>query len=101
MAKKKKFDLTALVHAGSLKDGQTLFFVSDPSKTCKIQKQPNNEYKVLVTNGKVTQITTVHAFAQQCLGQEPPDHASKWFRTENNKTLYDLWHADDEYAQAA
>ncbi len=102
MSKKKKFDLTALVHGGSLKDGQQLFFVSDPSKTCKVQKQPNNEYKVTVTNGKVTQVTTVHAFAQQCLGQEPPDHASKWFRTEAGKTLYELWHAEeDEYAKAA
>jgi len=94
--KKNKFDLTHLVHAGSLKDGQTLFFVSDPKKTCAIAKQPNGEYKVV--DGKET--LTVHAFAQKCLGQEPPDHASKWLRTENGKTLYDIWHQDD-YADAA
>jgi hypothetical protein len=89
--KKNKFDLTHLVHAGSLKDGQTLYFVSDPTKTCVIQKQPNNEYKVL--NGK--EVTTVHAFAQKCLGQEPPDHASKWLRTDGGKTLYEVWHEED------
>jgi hypothetical protein len=96
MSKKKKFDLTKLVHEGSLKDGQMLYFVSDPKKMCKIMKQPNGEFKVL--DGKET--TTVHAFAQKCLGQEPPDHAAKWLRTEMNKTLYDLWHADD-MAEAA
>ena len=92
MSKKKgKFDLTGLVHAGYLKDGQKLVFVSDPSKFCIVTKQPNNEYKVVV--GKET--TTVHAFAQKCLGQDPPDHAAKWLRTEAGKSLYDLWHADD------
>ncbi len=94
--KKNKFDLTHLVHDGTLKDGQTLLFVSDPSKTCRITKQPNNEYKVLV--GKET--TTLHAFAVKCLGQEPPDHAAKWFRTEGGKTVFELWHAAD-YAEAA
>lgn len=94
--KKKKFDLTSLVHEGYVKDGQPLFFVSDPSKTCKISRQPNGEFKVLV--GKDTM--TIHAFAQLCLGQEPPDHATKWLRTQEGKTLYDLWHSDD-YAEAA
>jgi hypothetical protein len=89
--KKNKFDLTHLVHDGSLKDGQALFFVSDPQKTCRIAKQPNGEYKVV--DGKET--LTVHAFAQRCLGQDPPDHAAKWLRTEQGKTLYDLWHAKD------
>jgi hypothetical protein len=94
--KKNKFDLTYLVHQGQLKDGQMLFFVSDPKKSCKITKQPNGEYKVMV--GKDT--LTVHAFAQNCLGTEPPDHASKWLRTERNETLYELWHVDD-YVEAA
>ncbi len=97
MSKKKgKFDLTAIVHSGYLKDGETLYFVSDPSKTCLVTKQPNHEFKVTV--GKETM--TVHAFAQRCLGQEPPDHAARWFRNKDGKTLYDLWHADD-YADAA
>ena len=96
--KKNKFDLTALVSHGYLKDGQTLFFVSDPKRTCKIARQPNGEYKVVHGKGEVV---TVHAFAQLCLGQEPPDHAAKWLRTENGKTLYDYWHAEDDYAQAA
>jgi hypothetical protein len=94
--KKNKFDLSQLVHDGYLKDGQTLFFVSDPKKTCKVTRQPNGEYKVTVG----AETMTIHAYAQTCLGQEPPDHASKWFRTENGKTLYDFWHADD-YAEAA
>jgi hypothetical protein len=97
VSKKKKFDLTHLVHDGSLKDGQTLFFVSDPKKTCKIAKQPNGEFKVVVGPDTMT----IHAFAQKCLGQDPPDHASKWFRTENGKTLYELWHAEEEYQEAA
>lgn len=97
MSKKKhKFDVTHLVHERSLKDGQILFYVSDPSKTCKLAKQPNGEYKVSVG----AETMTVHAFAQKCLGQEPPDHAAKWLRTENGKTLYDLWHAND-YVEAA
>jgi hypothetical protein len=91
LSKKKKFDLTHLVHDGVLKDGETLYFVSDPAKTCKITKQPNNEYKVM--EGKDTM--TIHQFAVKCLGQEPPDHAAKWIRTAGNKTLYELWHADD------
>ena len=89
MSKKKhKFDLTQLVHDGHVKDGDTLFFVSDPTKTCKITKQPNGEFKV--TSGKET--FTVHAFAEKCLGQEPPNHASQWLRTSGGKTLYDFWH---------
>lgn len=96
MSRKKKFDLTQLVHHGYLKDGQTLFYVSDPSKTCVVTKQPNGEYKVKVG----AETMTVHAFAQKCLGTEPPNHAACWFRTQDNKTLYDLWHAEDD-AQAA
>ena len=92
MSKKKhKFDLTYLVHHGHLKDGQTIFFVSDPNKSCKIQKQPNGEFKVMAEK----ETMTIHAFAQKCLGQEPPDHATKWLRTESGKSLYELWHAED------
>lgn len=95
--KKNKFDLTHLVHAGLLKNGQSLFYVSDPKKSCKIAKQPNGEYKVTVG----AETMTIHAFAQRCLGTDPPDHASKWLRTEDGKTLYDLWHSEDEYQEAA
>lgn len=96
MSKKHKFDLTKLVHDGCVKDGQMLYFVSDPKKTCKIAKQPNHEYKVVVG----AETMTIHAFAQKCLGTEPPDHAAKWFRNDEGKTLYDLWHAGD-YSEAA
>jgi hypothetical protein len=92
--KKNKFDLGHLVHDGQVKDGQTLFYVSDPSKTCKVTKQPNGEYKVTVG----TETLTVHSFAVKCLGQEPPDHASKWVRTEAGKTLFDMWHTEDAEA---
>lgn len=95
--KKSKFDLTHLVHDGTLKDGQKLVYVSDPSKSCKIAKQPNGEYKVTV--GPETM--TIHAFAQHCLGQDPPDHATKWLRTEQGTILYDLWHSTQEYDSAA
>lgn len=95
--KKKKFDLTSLVHQGQLNAGQTLYFVSDPSKTCQVAKQPNGEYKVTVGEDTLT----IHAFAEKCLGTEPPVHASKWLRTESGTTLYDLWHADDDMAVAA
>ena len=90
--KKNKFDLTHLVHEGLLKDDETLFFVSDPSKICRIAKQPNHEFKVVGADGVAT---TVHAFAQACLGTEPPEHASKWVRNAAGKTLYDLWHVHD------
>ena len=89
--KKNKFDLSSLVSDGVVKEGQTLFFVSDPAKKCTIVRQINGEYKVSM--GKETM--TIHAFAQKCLGQDPPDHATKWIRTEGIKTLYDLWHAGD------
>jgi hypothetical protein len=95
--KKNKFDLTQLVHDGYVKDGETLFFVSDPTKTCKVTKQPNGEYKVAVG----AETLTVHAFAQKCLGQEPPNHASAWFRNAGGKTLYDFWHQNDDYSYAA
>lgn len=94
--KKNKFDLTQMVHDGLVKDGQVLYFVSDPKKTCKVTKQPNNEYKVVVGN----ETTTVHAYATKCLGMDPPDHAAKWFRNEKGQTLFELWHADN-YAEAA
>ena len=91
MSRKKKFDLTHMVHLGMLKDGETLQYVSDPKMTCKIAKQPNGDFKVTVG----AETMTVHAFAQKCLGQDPPDHASKWLKTQNGKILFDLWHADD------
>ena len=95
--KKKKFDLTSLVHSGHLREGEDLSFVSDPSKKCIVKKMPNNEYKVL--DGK--EITTLHAFVQKCLGQEPPDHATKWLRSAKGSILFDLWHANDELQEAA
>ncbi len=98
MGKKKgKFDLTHLVTSEYLKDNETLYFVSNPSLTCVIECQPNGEYKVKTKTGT----TTVHAFVQSCLGQEPPDHTSKWVRTAKSKTLYDLWHAEDLLDEAA
>ena len=98
MSKKKgKFDLTRLVNDGCVKDGETFFFVSDPSKQFTIQRQPNHEYKVKTADGT----TTVHAFAQTCLGQEPPNHASYWFKNAKGETLYQVWQADIESDQAA
>jgi len=96
MSRKHKFDLTHLVHAGALKDGETVFFVSDPAKTAVVSKQPNGEYKLKVG----AETTTVFAFAQNLLGMEPPNHASRWLRNQAGKTLYELWHADD-MAEAA
>ena len=98
MSKKKgKFDLTKIVHDGYLKDGETIFFVSNPSITAVVQKQPNGEFKIKTGEGT----TTVHAFATQCLGMEPPEHASRWFRNAKNETLYQLWHAGEEDQYAA
>jgi hypothetical protein len=97
MSKKKKFDLTHLVHTGFLKDGETIAFVSDPSKTAKVIKQPNGEYKLKTAE----ETTTLHAYAQKCLGTEPPIHASKWFKATSGKTLYDLWQQDIEDQKAA
>lgn len=103
--KKHKFDLTGLVHHGWIQDGQSLCFVSDPSKKCRVSKQPNGEYKLSIQIKDKEEVKTVHAFAQECLGQEPPDHASKWLRCcdgkHNGKTLYELWQMDEESAQAA
>ena len=91
MSKRKhKFDLTHLVHDGLIKDGQFLFYVSNPSQKCKIAKQPNGEYKVVVG----AETMTIHAFAQKCLGEDPPGHATKWLRTETGQILFDLWHSD-------
>lgn len=98
MSKKNKFDLKHLVHQGLLKDGQVLYYVSDPSKTCRIAKQPNGDFKVIVGRDE---ITTIHAFAQRCLGTEPPVHASKWLRTESGKTLYDVWQSEFDEKMAA
>lgn len=98
MSKKKgKFDLNEFVKNGTLKDGQELYFVSNPKQTCKVAKQPNGDFKV-VAGGETM---TIHAFATKCLGMDPPDHATKWVRTEKGVTLYDIWHADDDYSYAA
>jgi len=99
VSKKKKFDLTHLVHHGLLQNGQALYYVSDPSLSCTVTKQPNGEFKVVTAQEKET--ITVFAFVQRCLGQEPPDHASKWLRTDSGKTLYDLWHSEDAVDDAA
>lgn len=98
MAKKKgKFDLTQLVKDGFIKEGETLSFVSDPKKTAVVHKMPNGEFKVKVEDA----VITVHAFAQQCLGQEPPEHAARWVKSASGKTLYEIWHANDDYSYAA
>jgi hypothetical protein len=98
MSKKKgKFDLTRIVHDGYLKDGEKIFFVSDPKVFAEVQKQPNGEFKIKSPEGT----TTVHAFATKCLGMEPPDHASRWFRNEKGETLYQLWHAAEDADMAA
>jgi hypothetical protein len=84
---KKKFDLTHLVHDGAIKEGETLFFVSDPKQTCMVKKMPNHECKVVYKS----EVMTVHAIAVKFLGTEPPDHACRWLRNANGKTLYELW----------
>jgi hypothetical protein len=85
--KKNKFDLSNLVHDGAVKEGDTLYFVSDPKMCCVVKKMPNHEFKVAFK----TEILTVHQAAVKFLGQEPPDHACRWLRTNNGKTLYELW----------
>ena len=98
MSKKKgKFDFTRLVHDGFLKDGETLYFVSNPSMTCTVQKQPNGEFKIFTPDGT----TTVHAFATKCLGMDPPEHASRWFRNAKDQTLYQLWQISEDESMAA
>ena len=96
MSRKNKFDLTYLVQAGYVKDGEVISFVSDPVKTGVVTKQPNGEYKVKSSG----EVVTVHALATKFLGQDPPDHAAKWLRSKSGKTLYELWQSDSE-AQAA
>jgi hypothetical protein len=90
MSKKKKFDLTDLVRHNRLKDGESVYFVSDPSKTAIVSKQPNGEFKLKV--GKETM--TVHACSTMFLGTECPDHASRWLRNSGGKTLYEIWQMD-------
>ena len=98
MSKKKgKFDLTRLVHDGFVKEGDHFSFVSNPSHSFQVQKQPNGEFKIKTAEGT----TTIHAFAQQCLGQEPPVHATQWFRNDQGKTLYEIWQRAAEADQYA
>ena len=97
MSRKNKFDLTHLVHTGFVKDGETVFFVSDATKSGIVTKQPNGDYKRKVG----TETITVHAAAQKFLGQEPPDHGAKWLRNKSNKTLYELWQAESDELAAA
>jgi hypothetical protein len=92
MSKKNKFNLTNLVHQGLVKEGEKLVFVSDNSKIATIYKTVHHEYKLLVDKAELT----VFQFVQACLGQEAPDHASKWLKTENGATLYELWQKNDE-----
>lgn len=90
MSRKNKFDLAHLVHVGCVKEGEKLFFVSDPAKWATVKKMPNGDCKLVCEE----ETTTVHALAQKFLGQEPPDHASRWLRNGAGKTLYELWQAD-------
>lgn len=92
MSRKGKFDLSDLVHAGAIHDGETLFFVSDPAKAGAVVKTPNGDYK-LNCEGEVI---SIHAAAQKFLGQEPPNHASQWLRNDGGKTLYQLWQSQNE-----
>ncbi len=94
MSKRNKFDLTALVHHHLVKEGDKLCFVSDPNQFGVVTKQPNGEYKLMVAK----ETMTVHAAAQKFLAQDPPDHASRWLRTEAGRTLYELWQQDLEDA---
>lgn len=87
MAKKSKFDLTSLVHGGFVSDGETVYFVSDPSKSGAVKRQPNGEYKIDLDGEPVT----AHAAAQRFLGQEPANHAAQWLRNGSGKTLFQLW----------
>ena len=99
MSKKKgKFDLTKLVHEGFLKTGEKLFFVSNPTFFAFVEEQPNKEFKLKTFDGVTT---TVHAFAQVCLGTESPNHATHWFRTETNVILYDVWQNAEAQEDAA
>ncbi len=95
--KKNKFDLTQLVHDGFIKEGETLYFVSDPSYTCVVKKLHNHECKV----EHKKEIFTVHAISQKFLGTESPDHASRWLRNANGKTLYELWQTSLSNEEAA
>ena len=95
--KKNKFDLTHLVRDGYVKEGETLFFVSDPNKCCTVKKMPDHNYKVECAG----EVYTVHAMAQNFLTTEPPDHACRWLRTANGDTLYQLWQMSLEEKQAA
>ncbi|MGE4232924.1 MAG: hypothetical protein AB7F43_06290 [Bacteriovoracia bacterium] len=97
MSRKNKFDLSHLVHEGYLNEGDKVFFVSNPDQCATVKKAPNGEFKLQTDGSK--EFSTVHAFAQKCLGQEPPNHASCWLRTASGKTLYELWQGD--LAQAA
>lgn len=85
--KKNKFDLTHLVSDGVVKEGETLFFVSDPKMSCVVKKLHGHECKVEFKK----EIFTIHAMAVKFLGTEPPDHACRWLRNANGKTLYELW----------
>lgn len=95
--KKNKFDLTNLVRDGAVKEGETLYFISNPSLSCTVKKMPDHEYKLEYKK----EIFTVHAMSQKFLGTEPPDHACRWLRNANGKTLYELWQASINEALAA
>jgi len=92
MSKKGKFDLAHLVSAGIVRDGETLYFVSDPSKSGAVARQANGDYKLACDGHAVS----VHAAAQRFLGQEPPNHATQWIRNGEGKTLYQLWQSQNE-----
>ena len=91
MAKKGKFDLSDLVSAGVIKEGEQLFFVSDPSQIAAVTRVGNSDFKVMFSGETVS----VHAAAQRCLGQEPPNHPAQWFKNSSGKTLFELWKAQD------
>jgi hypothetical protein len=97
MSKKHKFDLSHIVHSKLLKEGDKLYFVSDPKLYCTVVKHPGGEYKVEFQG----EMMTLHQCAHKCIGMDPPDHASKWFRTESGKSVFELWELDTEIRKAS
>ena len=93
--KKGKFDLGEMVAERRLWAGQEVFFVANPKLSAKVIYTEDYSHKGSWLLQREDRRMSVHQFACICLGMDPPDHATKWLRTESGTTLYDLWHAEE------
>jgi hypothetical protein len=86
---KYKLDFNTLVVDGYIQEYETLYFTSKQQIYFQVVKLANNSYGLRVEGYDDGELSLLD-FVTKCLGQDPPDHSSKWIVNNRGKTLYEL-----------